>query len=563
MPSARRRGFALPAAFAWGVLSVALSPCHLSSVPLVVAYMSGGAELPSGRGALWISSAFAAGILGSIALIGMVTAAAGRMLGDVGRFGQLARRRRVPRGRPEPPRPAADAIPRSLPRAGEAPGRGWVRCSSAFSSASPLDRARSPSWRRCSASRCARAAPALPRTGSCSSGYTVSGTRRHRVRRHLAPVGESLALLEGGCARDCRGEGDSRRRGHPRRRVLRMERVLRGLFDDDLAGSRTPHRPGLCAPPTPIARAPAGGPHHRVAHARARRWAALYGTIQPLSEVVAYRVLGLSPESHLGQSVEFFLYDTPKVLLLLVLVVFAVGIVRSFFTPERTRAHARRASASRSATSWPRCSAIVTPFCSCSAVPLFIGFVEAGVPLGVTLLVPDLGADGQRGRPRAALRALRLEDRGALPRDGARHRDRRRVDDRPARARALRGAVGLRGDARRPAGDEARAARVRGPHRRRASRRCGTIVGKVWPYVLAGIAVGAGIHGYVPENFMAAIMGKGGVVVGAAGGADRRPDVLERGGDHPGRPGAAREGRGARDGARLHDGGDRRSRCRR
>ncbi len=80
-------GVALPAAFAWGILSVALSPCHLSSIPLVVAYMSGGEELPAGRRALWLSSAFAAGILASIALVGAATAAAGRMLGDVGRAG--------------------------------------------------------------------------------------------------------------------------------------------------------------------------------------------------------------------------------------------------------------------------------------------------------------------------------------------------------------------------------------------------------------------------------------------------------------------------------------------
>ncbi len=78
---------ALAAAFAWGILSVALSPCHLSSIPLVVAYMSGGEEFPTGRRALWLSSAFAAGILASIALVGAVTAAAGRMLGDVGRMG--------------------------------------------------------------------------------------------------------------------------------------------------------------------------------------------------------------------------------------------------------------------------------------------------------------------------------------------------------------------------------------------------------------------------------------------------------------------------------------------
>ena len=82
---------AAPAALAWGVLSVVLSPCHLSSVPLVVAYMGGGgAELPSGRRALAISSAFAVGILASIAVIGALTAAAGRMLGDVGRAGSWA-----------------------------------------------------------------------------------------------------------------------------------------------------------------------------------------------------------------------------------------------------------------------------------------------------------------------------------------------------------------------------------------------------------------------------------------------------------------------------------------
>jgi cytochrome c-type biogenesis protein len=78
---------ALPAAFAWGILSVVLSPCHLSSVPLVVAYMSGGEELPRARRAVHLSGAFAAGILASIAAVGAATAAAGRMAGDVGRAG--------------------------------------------------------------------------------------------------------------------------------------------------------------------------------------------------------------------------------------------------------------------------------------------------------------------------------------------------------------------------------------------------------------------------------------------------------------------------------------------
>jgi cytochrome c-type biogenesis protein len=78
---------AMAASFAWGVLSVLLSPCHLASIPLVVGYMGSGREVPSGRQALGISSAFAAGILASIAAIGVATALAGRMLGDVGRIG--------------------------------------------------------------------------------------------------------------------------------------------------------------------------------------------------------------------------------------------------------------------------------------------------------------------------------------------------------------------------------------------------------------------------------------------------------------------------------------------
>ncbi|HSN13557.1 MAG TPA: cytochrome c biogenesis protein CcdA, partial [Anaeromyxobacteraceae bacterium] len=78
---------AAPAAFAWGVLSVVLSPCHLASIPLVVAYVSGGEGLPRGRRALALASSFAAGVLASIAAVGAATAALGRIAGDVGRVG--------------------------------------------------------------------------------------------------------------------------------------------------------------------------------------------------------------------------------------------------------------------------------------------------------------------------------------------------------------------------------------------------------------------------------------------------------------------------------------------
>ncbi|MEX2044973.1 MAG: cytochrome c biogenesis protein CcdA [Opitutus sp.] len=82
-------GIALAAAFAWGVLSIVLSPCHLASIPLIVGYLQGGSGVTPRRAA-GLSTLFALGILGSIALIGALTAAAGRMLGDLGPWGNYA-----------------------------------------------------------------------------------------------------------------------------------------------------------------------------------------------------------------------------------------------------------------------------------------------------------------------------------------------------------------------------------------------------------------------------------------------------------------------------------------
>jgi uncharacterized membrane protein YraQ (UPF0718 family) len=111
--------------------------------------------------------------------------------------------------------------------------------------------------------------------------------------------------------------------------------------------------------------------------------ALLYTQLYRLAAFVSYDLAGLSRGSHLGSAVEFFVFEVPKVLLLLTAVVFAVGVLRSFFTPDRARqllAGRREASANVLAGLF----GIATPFCSCSAVPLFIGFVTAGVPLGVT-----------------------------------------------------------------------------------------------------------------------------------------------------------------------------------
>ena len=112
-------------------------------------------------------------------------------------------------------------------------------------------------------------------------------------------------------------------------------------------------------------------------------WYPVYSRLNPFSHWVAYDLFGIAHGSHLGESVAFFLLDIPKVFMLLLLIVWAVGVIRSFFTPERTRA---LLAGKREFLGHGLAGAlgVVTPFCSCSAVPLFIGFMEAGIPLGVT-----------------------------------------------------------------------------------------------------------------------------------------------------------------------------------
>lgn len=111
-------------------------------------------------------------------------------------------------------------------------------------------------------------------------------------------------------------------------------------------------------------------------------WGLVYSQLIPASEWLV-SLLPVDRTSHLGEALAFFFYDTPKVLLLLTLIVFAMGVVRSYFSPEKTRAllaGKREGLGNVMAAGL----GILTPFCSCSAVPLFIGFVSAGIPLGVT-----------------------------------------------------------------------------------------------------------------------------------------------------------------------------------
>jgi uncharacterized membrane protein YraQ (UPF0718 family) len=238
----------------------------------------------------------------------------------------------------------------------------------------------------------------------------------------------------------------------------------------------------------------------------AAAWWFVYRNLQPAAAWLTGSILGLDRGTHLGSAVEFLLFEVPKVLMLLTVVVFGVGIVRSFFTPERTRAilaGKRESVGNVMAASL----GVVTPFCSCSAVPLFIGFVTTGVPLGVTFsflisapmvnevaLVLLFGLFGWRVAAIYAGTGLLIAIVAGWT--IGRMKLERYVEE---WVYATQMSV-----------PETPDAKLSWPDRVRAGREAvRDIVGKVWPYVLAGIAVGAGIHGYVPQNFMASIMGKG------------------------------------------------------
>ena len=233
-------------------------------------------------------------------------------------------------------------------------------------------------------------------------------------------------------------------------------------------------------------------------------WWSLYQLLAPAAEALV-AALPVTSESALSHALQFFFYDTPKVLLLLTGVVFAMGMVNSYFTPERTRAllagrHEGVANVLAASLG------VVTPFCSCSAVPLFIGFVQAGVPLGVTFsfliaapmvnevaLTLLLGLFGWK----IAVLYLGLGLTVAIAAGWliGRLRMESHLED------------WVR-DLPKASAEFAAEALTLGDRIELGLQGVREIVGKVWPYIIVGIAVGAGIHGYVPQDAMASLMGR-------------------------------------------------------
>jgi len=229
-----------------------------------------------------------------------------------------------------------------------------------------------------------------------------------------------------------------------------------------------------------------------------------FGFLAPFADWVSFGLLRLDPDSRLGAAVRFFVFETPKVLLLLTMVVFAMGIVRSFFSKARTR----RALAGRRESVGNVLGAllgVVTPFCSCSAVPMFIGFVTSGVPLGVTfsfLIAAPMVNEIALGLLwvmfgwRVALLYAGLGLTIAIVAGWILGRLRLEKWVEPWVYAEQAGSTEE---------DERLGWRERIACGRDAVE---SIVRKVWPYVAGGIAVGAGVHGYMPQDFLASFMGR-------------------------------------------------------
>jgi len=234
-------------------------------------------------------------------------------------------------------------------------------------------------------------------------------------------------------------------------------------------------------------------------------WILIYFNLEIFVNFMIYNIFGMDKTSHFTESIRFFIFEVPKVLLLLTLIVFVVGIIRSYFSPEKTR-KMLEGKPLFVGNIMASSLGVVTPFCSCSAIPLFLGFVESGIPLGVTfsflIAAPMINEValillfGMFGLKTAliylftglfiaifsgwVIGKLKLE---------------RWIEDWVYEIKA--GSTDIEEEKltindRIEAGYDA----------------VKDIVSKVYLYIIAGVAIGAAAHAYVPTDFMASIMGE-------------------------------------------------------
>jgi hypothetical protein len=231
----------------------------------------------------------------------------------------------------------------------------------------------------------------------------------------------------------------------------------------------------------------------------------IFYPVQLLADWLTYGLFHIVPSTLLASAVDFFIYDTTKIFILLSVIIFAVSIIRSYLPPEKIRAvlaHKNQYVGNMLASTL----GIITPFCSCSAITLFLGFVQAGVPLGTTFsflvaspminevaLVMLLGLFGWKITVIYIISGLIIAMLSG----------------------AIIGKLKMENLVESFVFQNAVGASVNLPHMTRKERVAYAkdytldILKKVWLYVVIGIGVGAWIHGYVPADFIARYAGSG------------------------------------------------------
>lgn len=233
-------------------------------------------------------------------------------------------------------------------------------------------------------------------------------------------------------------------------------------------------------------------------------WGILYWNLQSIVNYFIDDLLGLSP-SHFTSSLRFFVYEVPKVLLLLLLIIFTVGIIQSFFSAEKTR-QKLEGKPLFVGNVMAAFLGILTPFCSCSAIPLFLGFVEAGIPIGVTFsfliaapminevaLVLLVGLVGWKVAviyvatglfvaifAGYTIEKLKLQKYVADWVFQMQSQPQQHVEEKITLEKRIQAGITAVKE----------------------------IIGKIWLYIIIGIAIGAGVHGYVPEDYLTSLLGQ-------------------------------------------------------
>lgn len=235
-------------------------------------------------------------------------------------------------------------------------------------------------------------------------------------------------------------------------------------------------------------------------------WIIIYWNLQPFADFVIDDIFGMIQGKHVTETLRFFIFEVPKVMLLLVLIIFGVGILRTYFTPEKTRKILEGKSLF-TGNILASLLGIITPFCSCSAIPLFLGFVEAGVPLGVTFsflisapminevaLVLLVGLFGWKVAVIYVVTGLTIAILSGWI--IGKFKMEKYVADWVYKVKSN--------------SDYEIEEKITFKERiQKGHESVKEIVGKIWIYIIIGIAVGAGAHGYVPEDFLGSLLGKG------------------------------------------------------